>query len=238
VYLTDVATWGPVTFESSRWFTRGWTLQELLAPTSVKFFSPNGRYLGDRNSLAEQIHIITGISVRALQETRLSPSNYSVDERMSWARGRETKRQEDAAYSLLGLFGVYMPPIYGEGREHAFERLHGEIERKRTLVPSTEPSYPLPEPLAVKREEDSSSFTPLSSSGVLSFPDVQIPLSRPSETDEPSQHSASTQGLIVSSYHKMVQDKNIEMKQWWDEAVAVNTETTGPYEKVAVLLVR
>jgi hypothetical protein len=239
VYLADVALWGPVTFESSRWFTRGWTLQELLAPTSVKFFSPNGRYLGDRKSLAEEIHTITGISVRALQETHLSPSNFSVNERMSWAKGRRTKRQEDAAYSLLGLFGVYMPPIYGEGREHAFERLHGEIERKRTLVPRTEASYPPPGPLVVEGEENSSSSAPLSLSGGLgSSSNVQIPLSRTSKTDETSQHSASTQGLVVPSYHKVVQDKDEEMKQWWDEAIAANTETTGPYEKVAVLLVR
>ncbi|OCL02132.1 HET-domain-containing protein [Glonium stellatum] len=111
----------------SRWFTRSWTLQELLAPTSVEFFSAEGKRLGDRISLLQEIHNITGISVQALQGSPLS--QFNVNERLSWAKGREAKREEDAAYSLLGIFDIHMPLIYGEGRQKAFIRLHREIEQ-------------------------------------------------------------------------------------------------------------
>ncbi|KAF2494939.1 hypothetical protein BU16DRAFT_51347 [Lophium mytilinum] len=113
-------------FRESRWFTRGWTLQELVAPTSVEFFSKEGTPLGNKKSLERQIHEVTGISIQALQGTPLS--HFSIDERMSWRAKRETKRIEDEAYSLLGIFEVSMPLIYGEeGR--AFIRLAEEIDK-------------------------------------------------------------------------------------------------------------
>jgi hypothetical protein len=114
-------------FQKSRWFTRGWTLQELLAPTVVEFFSTEGEQLGDKRSLERHIHEITGIPVEALQGSSLS--DFSVTERMLWIEKRETTREEDKAYSLLGIFNVYMPLIYGEGRESAFKRLWEEIEK-------------------------------------------------------------------------------------------------------------
>jgi hypothetical protein len=113
-------------FQQSRWFTRGWTLQELLAPTCVNFFSVEGQRIGDRNSLVQEIHQITGIPIQALQGRR-PLTEFSVDERMSWAEKRETKREEDAVYCLLGIFDIYMPLIYGEGRKRASRRLHKEI---------------------------------------------------------------------------------------------------------------
>jgi hypothetical protein len=137
VYLSDVSVSGTggsdlssqgtlkPAFQQSRWFTRGWTLQELLAPTCVIFFSVEGERLGDRSSLVQEIHHITGISVQALQGRPLT--EFSVDERMSWAGKRETKREEDAVYSLLGIFDIYMPLIYGEGRRRALRRLQKEI---------------------------------------------------------------------------------------------------------------
>lgn len=112
-------------FRSSRWFNRGWTLQELLAPTSVEFFSRDCKWLGDKKSLERQINEVTGISVLALQGNPLS--EFSVNERMLWAAKRDTKRKEDKAYSLLGIFGVSMSPIYGEGVDNAFRRLRNEI---------------------------------------------------------------------------------------------------------------
>ncbi|KAF2185934.1 HET-domain-containing protein, partial [Zopfia rhizophila CBS 207.26] len=137
VYLSDVSiggsvgndlssqrTWKPA-FQHSRWFTRGWTLQELLAPTSVEFFSVEGERLGDKNSMVQEIHEITGISAQALQGTLLS--RFRIDERMSWTARRETKREEDAAYSLLGIFDIHMPLLYGEGRKKALTRLQKEI---------------------------------------------------------------------------------------------------------------
>ncbi len=114
VYLADVSAndWESA-FEDSRWFTRGWTLQELIAPQSVEFFSFEGELLGDKKSLERQIHETTGIAISALQGK--APSEFSVLERFSWAANRETKKEEDKAYSLLGIFGIFLPLIYGEG---------------------------------------------------------------------------------------------------------------------------
>jgi hypothetical protein len=136
VYLADVSTighnlidqlWEPA-FGKSRWFTCGWTLQELLAPSSVEFFSLEGTLLGSKKSLKQQLHKITGIAVKALQGHALS--DFSITERLSWAESRETKREEDKAYSLLGMFNVNMPPLYREGLESAFQRLHDEIGKR------------------------------------------------------------------------------------------------------------
>jgi hypothetical protein len=112
-------------FRKSRWFTRGWTLQELLAPLSVEFFSQECKRLGDKSSLSEQIYEITGIPKLALQGARLS--QFSVNDRLSWIERRQTKLEEDKAYSLLGIFDVYISPIYGEGTGSAFNRLLDEI---------------------------------------------------------------------------------------------------------------
>lgn len=116
-------------FRRSRWFTRGWTLQELLAPKTVQFFSQNGHFLGDKRSMQQVIHEITGVATEALEGGSLD--RFSIEERMSWASTRATKREEDAAYSLLGLFGVHMPLIYGEGQRGAFIRLRKEIRELR-----------------------------------------------------------------------------------------------------------
>jgi hypothetical protein len=134
VYLSDVSTgkhsrssellWESA-FGQSRWFTRGWTLQELLAPLSVEFFSRERKRLGDKKSLELQVHQITGIPVKALQGTLLS--TFSLDERMSWATNRITTIEEDQAYCLLGIFDTYLPLIYGEGKENALGRLEREI---------------------------------------------------------------------------------------------------------------
>jgi len=130
VYLSDVSTgdydWESA-FRKSRWFTRGWTLQELLAPASVEFFSQEGNRLGDKKSLERQVHEITGITPQALRGSPLF--RFSVTERFSWAEKRETTRKEDGAYSLLGIFDIHMPLLYGEGREKAFIRLKEEIDK-------------------------------------------------------------------------------------------------------------
>ncbi|RYP12344.1 hypothetical protein DL765_007390 [Monosporascus sp. GIB2] len=111
----------------SKWFTRGWTLQELLAPASVQFFSREGLRLGDKVSLEQEIHTITKIPIPALRKT--TPfDQFDVDERLRWAEMRRTTREEDWAYCLLGIFGVFMPLNYGEGRDNAIQRLRKEIE--------------------------------------------------------------------------------------------------------------
>jgi len=139
VYLSDVSTGGLLgsnsspqklwkqAFQDSRWFTRGWTLQELLAPTSVDFFSTEGERLGSKASFLQEIHAATGISLEALQGTPLH--HFSVEMRLSWADRRNTKREEDKAYALLGICDVHLPLIYGEGEKNAFRRLKEEIQR-------------------------------------------------------------------------------------------------------------
>ncbi|KAH8592126.1 heterokaryon incompatibility protein-domain-containing protein [Bisporella sp. PMI_857] len=128
VYLEDVSRKSfDVTFSKCRWFQRGWTLQELLAPRTVRFFDNTWNYLNDKTSLAEKIAMMTGISTRALLEPA-SIHEYSAALRMSWASKRETTRIEDSAYCLFGIFAVNMPLLYGEG-EKAFLRLQEEILR-------------------------------------------------------------------------------------------------------------
>ncbi|KAI9777861.1 MAG: hypothetical protein M1839_008538 [Geoglossum umbratile] len=139
IYLSDVSTakrkasdhfseftWEPA-FRESRWFTRGWTLQELLAPVSVDFFSRESEHLGDKRTLERQIHEITRIAILALRGTPLC--EFGVEVRLSWAKNRETMRNEDKAYSLLGIFDIYMPLIYSEGEENAFKRLRKKINK-------------------------------------------------------------------------------------------------------------
>ncbi|PQE04625.1 hypothetical protein CJF30_00004429 [Rutstroemia sp. NJR-2017a BBW] len=127
VYLSDVSITDreELAFQKCRWFTRGWTLQELLAPKVVEFFTREGIPIGDKRSLEQKIHKIAGIPVPALQGTPLS--QFEVNERFAWAQARETTREEDSAYCLLGIFGVFVPLIYGEGREHAIARLKKEV---------------------------------------------------------------------------------------------------------------
>lgn len=135
VFLSDVSTISEL--PKSKWFTRGWTLQELLAPRTVEFFTSNGGSLGDKRSLENQIHDITKIKIPALRGEALS--GLSVAERMSWTSGRQTTREEDITYCLLGIFDVSLPVIYGEGETNARLRLMGEIDR-RLGTPSSVPT--------------------------------------------------------------------------------------------------
>ncbi|RPD63833.1 HET-domain-containing protein [Lentinus tigrinus ALCF2SS1-6] len=115
-------------FRSSKWFKRGWTLQELVAPRFVVFLSKDWTVLGTKHVLARVIEEITHIS-RAVLTHEESLDAVSIAERMSWASERQTTRVEDEAYSLLGIFGIHMPTIYGEGNQ-AFIRLQEEILRR------------------------------------------------------------------------------------------------------------
>jgi len=121
-------TW-ETAFRASRWFTRGWTLQELLAPRSVEFFSREQRRLGDKSSLQQQIHEITGIPNSALCGAPLSQFSVNVNERLSWIEHRQTKLEEDRSYCLTGIFSVNVSPFYGEGAGGAFKRLMDEVDK-------------------------------------------------------------------------------------------------------------
>ncbi|KAK7755159.1 hypothetical protein SLS62_002974 [Diatrype stigma] len=148
-YLADVSAGDDYSFRRSRWFLRGWTLQELIAPEIVNFYDKNWDYIGSRYSQASQIVEITGIREHVLRrhthglslnleahlcckECRVTTNfddilkSTSVATKMSWAKRRETTRIEDQSYCLLGLFGVYMPLLYGEGNR-AWLRLLEEI---------------------------------------------------------------------------------------------------------------
>jgi hypothetical protein len=113
------------TVEESRWFTRGWTIQELIAPRMVDFFDKQWQYLGSKKDLYPLLSRITSIP----EDVLLEPKNRrycSVARKMTWAAKRQTTRIEDVAYSLLGIFDINMPLLYGEGRG-AFIRLQEEI---------------------------------------------------------------------------------------------------------------
>ncbi|KAJ8123311.1 hypothetical protein O1611_g9624 [Lasiodiplodia mahajangana] len=148
-YLVDVPTGDDPfaeqsAFRKSRWFTRAWTLQELVAPTDVVFYDNGWQIIGVKwdfmspylpehqhgpgTRFAELLEEVTEIPDRCLMKYT-SPHSYSVAKRMSWASKRDCTRVEDSAYSLMGLFGVNMPLLYGEGTK-AFVRLQEEIMKE------------------------------------------------------------------------------------------------------------
>jgi hypothetical protein len=122
-------------FRASKWFTRGWTLQELLAPASVEFCSKEGQTLGDKSTLEQLLHNTTRIPVAALQDCRLD--DFSTFDRMKWAVGRKTTEPEDGAYCLLGILGVKLSLTYGESKEKALCRLGEalEVDKAPCLIP-------------------------------------------------------------------------------------------------------
>ena len=109
-------------FQACRWFTRGWTLQELLAPRHIEFYDQDWISIGTKKTMWALLSKVTGIEPEHLWKSQKA----SVAQKMSWAANRQTTRTEDTAYSLLGLFNVNMPLLYGEG-EKAFKRLQHEI---------------------------------------------------------------------------------------------------------------
>ncbi|KAI1858379.1 uncharacterized protein JN550_012744 [Neoarthrinium moseri] len=114
-------------FARSRWFTRGWTLQELIAPQNLKFYGADWKYIGEKKSMAGILSHITGVEERILAG-RMQLNRVSVAQKLSWASSRVTTRVEDMSYCLLGIFDINMPLLYGEG-SRAFERFQEEIAR-------------------------------------------------------------------------------------------------------------
>jgi hypothetical protein len=148
VYLPDVPAHSQqdpahpdLQFRTSRWFSRGWTLQELLAPSVLRFYSQDWNPIGwvfksphfrpreafrrDPGTLIPTLVQVTGIPVDVISG-RLSVGEVAVSAKMSWVSKRRTTRIEDMAYCMLGLLGVHMPLLYGEGHQ-AFTRLQEEI---------------------------------------------------------------------------------------------------------------
>jgi len=144
VYLSDISigkrkagsmsseTSWELAFRSTRWFKRGWTLQELIGPITVEFFSQEGKKLGNKISLQLLIYKTTGIPLEVLNGALLS--QFSVNERLRWAEGRITKHEEDRVYSLQGILDIELAPVYSEGVAGAFERLRGEINKLEKCI--------------------------------------------------------------------------------------------------------
>ncbi|KAK1751408.1 heterokaryon incompatibility protein-domain-containing protein [Echria macrotheca] len=137
VYLSDLAAC-PAShsdLEKCRWFGRGWTLQELIAPETIHLYNKDWAMIGNKDNMSDIIAKITRIPESVIRG-KTSFHGYSVAQRMSWAATRKTTRIEDRAYSLLGIFGIHMPMIYGEGVQ-AFRRLQEEIIKRfpdRTIL--------------------------------------------------------------------------------------------------------
>ncbi|KAJ1333788.1 HET domain-containing protein [Microdochium nivale] len=138
VYLHDVRAADDLV--GSHWWTRGWTLQELLAPSRVVFFAGDGTRLGDKESLQHMIYAITRINRDALMGT-VPLSQFTIEEKLSWMRGRQTTFEEDWAYCLQGILGFEMSRRYGEGRRRAIERLKGEAARRQIEKETEEKTY-------------------------------------------------------------------------------------------------
>jgi hypothetical protein len=130
VYLEDVSTpdagFPEREFWVARWFTRGWCLQELIAPSVVEFYTADWHDIGTKFSLCDLLEMITAVTKPVLLGWPNALEMCSIAEKMSWASKRQTTRIEDEAYCLLGIFGVNMPMLYGEG-PRAFYRLQEEI---------------------------------------------------------------------------------------------------------------
>ncbi|KAJ4253901.1 hypothetical protein NW762_010299 [Fusarium torreyae] len=125
VYLADKVETSSL--EDCRWFYRGWTLQELIAPSSMKFFNYPWSYIGSKDSLMGELSAITSIDAAILSH-KAPLSSACIAKRLSWAAGRKTTRVEDMSYCLLGICQINMPMLYGEGQA-AFDRLQQEIIR-------------------------------------------------------------------------------------------------------------
>jgi hypothetical protein len=128
VDVPDLANGWRNAFMRSRWWTRGWTLQELIAPKRVEFYTAQWMSIGSKRQRHEEITNHTHIPILSLMTTSLH--SFSAAERLSWMANRTTTREEDMTYALLGIFGVHMPLLYGEGGPNAFLRLQVDILKK------------------------------------------------------------------------------------------------------------
>lgn len=124
---------------NAKWWSRGWTLQELIAPSRVFFYNADWMYIGTRQGYADTISSITLVPIAVLAGE--DPLMYSIAQRMSWVSSRHTTRIEDMAYCMLGLLNVNMPLLYGEGAK-AFIRLQEEVVK--TSADQSIFAWPLP----------------------------------------------------------------------------------------------
>jgi hypothetical protein len=151
VYLADYDVADPgAEMSKSRYFTRGWTLQELIAPARVQFHDKSWNLIGTKDVLSQQLSLITGIGQEILLASKHRRLEQILDQipiaqRMSWAARRETTRIEDMAYCLFGIFGINLPTLYGEG-DRAFLRLQEELVKSSNDLSLLAWLSPKPEP--------------------------------------------------------------------------------------------
>ncbi|KAL2879536.1 hypothetical protein SGCOL_005145 [Colletotrichum sp. CLE4] len=145
---------------ASRWFTRGWTLQELIAPKTVTFYNASWQVLGSKETLSPFLSSITGID-EAILTGKAPLLKVPAATRMSWASKRQTTRTEDSAYCLLGIFDINMPLLYGEG-DKAFARLQSEILQDTNDLSLFAWTSTVSDPERSEEYSGSSKFPPLS----------------------------------------------------------------------------
>lgn len=203
MFLSDLTPFAPLGSELQRcrWFTRGWTLQELIAPKNIDFFDRNWSYRGNKIDFIDDLARITGINIGVLQHTQ-PLSMVAIAQKMSWASQRQTTRIEDAAYCLLGLFDVNMALLYGE-EEKAFQRLQEEIIR-------TTPDYSIfawITPLAAKNAQNPEIriFSGVFASSPLQFSKCGSFMMLDQTDNTRSDFSVSNQGIKMHSRPRLEQ---------------------------------
>jgi hypothetical protein len=192
----------PKVLRPARWFTRGWTLQELIAPPNVVFYSSSWTFLGTKSLLHSILADITGVHDRVLENTAML-STMSIAQKMSWAAQRHSTRVEDIAYSLLGIFDVTMPLLYGEG-SRAFLRLQEELIK--SFDDQTIFAWSLFAPLDSHTGDwDGKAWESLLGGGVLALHPLAfinsrdiIPQTRLDTSSEPT--TITTRGILIEAY--------------------------------------
>lgn len=190
-YLHDVSD--PSKFTESDWFTRGWTLQELIAPKRLKFFTKDWTLIGTREQLVDPIAERTGISREILRSGRI-PQDVTISQKMVWAAQRETTKLEDRTYSLLGILGVNMVPVYGVD-DGAFEDLQHRIIAKYADQTLFAWYHTVTQPEDVEMADADPAAEPVAEPAPRPAPEV-APDSAEGDTSAPS---PNTTGLLASS---------------------------------------
>ncbi len=195
--------------QNSRWFTRGWTLQELIAPEDVMFYSADWTFIGSKEhdqNICQSLASITGVDMRVL-EGAVQPSEITVASRMKWAHKRQTTRIEDKAYCLMGLFNVNMPLLYGEGKR-AFIRLQEEI--LRASDDHSIFAWRILEPLEATPESQADNLCGLLAESPDAFAGVESyrPLPPTISNTGSSAWSMTNQGLQISLLLQQIRDED------------------------------
>jgi len=230
-------------FAECKWFKRGWTLQELLAPRKVVFFGKGWKELGTKATLGRTIEKATGIDRRTLLEPGLV-SKASVAKRMSWASARATTLPEDMAYCLMGIFNVHLAPLYGEGAEHAFLRLQEEILRRSDDMSLlawgilNQEDHPIIHHTTLETFSDDSSSLPVLATSPADFAGMSSVVSAPLPPTTPTTSFALTnKGLHITLPLLQVGHSSTSTTQkYYLAALACRHEKEDPHDRIGIFL--